>query len=67
MSIFISYSRQDQAYVNELVKALAKYRLPVWLDDRIDYGETWPRVIECTTMTLPLIILIDIGSHDEVY
>ena len=46
MSIFISYSRQDQAYVNKLVQALKKQGLPVWLDDRIDYGDTWPRVIE---------------------
>jgi aryl-phospho-beta-D-glucosidase BglC (GH1 family) len=40
MSIFISYSRQDQAYVNKLVQALTKQGLPVWLDDRIDYGDT---------------------------
>jgi hypothetical protein len=46
MSIFISYSRQDQAYVNKLVQALKKQGLPVWLDDQIDYGDTWPRVIE---------------------
>ena len=46
MSIFISYSRKDQAYVNKLVKALEREGLPVWLDDRIDYGDTWPRVIE---------------------
>jgi len=46
MSIFISYSRKDQAYVNKLVQAIEREGLPVWLDDRIDYGDTWPRVIE---------------------
>jgi hypothetical protein len=46
MSIFISYSRQDQAYVNKLVQALEREGLPVWLDDRINYGDKWPRVIE---------------------
>ncbi|RZM78829.1 toll/interleukin-1 receptor domain-containing protein [Leptolyngbya iicbica] len=44
--IFISYSRQDQAYVSTLVQALQSHRLPVWIDDRIDYGTTWPRVIQ---------------------
>ncbi len=44
--IFISYSRQDQAYVSTLVQALQSHRLPVWIDDRIDYGSTWPRVIQ---------------------
>jgi len=44
--IFISYSRKDQTYVSELAQALTSHRLPVWLDDRIDYGTTWPRVIQ---------------------
>ncbi|MEA5447735.1 toll/interleukin-1 receptor domain-containing protein [Leptolyngbya sp. CCNP1308] len=44
--IFISYSRQDQAYVSLLAQALESYHLPVWIDDRIDYGTTWPRVIQ---------------------
>lgn len=44
--IFISYSRQDQAYVSSLIQALESRGLPVWLDDRIDYGTTWPRVIQ---------------------
>jgi hypothetical protein len=46
MSIFISYSRQDQAYVNKLVQAIEREGLPVWLDERIHYGDKWPRVIE---------------------
>lgn len=44
--IFISYSRQDQAYVSQLAQALGTHRLPVWLDDRIDYGTNWPRIIQ---------------------
>jgi hypothetical protein len=44
--IFISYSRQDQDYVTQLAQALESHRLPVWLDTRIDYGTTWPRVIQ---------------------
>lgn len=44
--IFISYSRQDQAYVNLLAQALESHHLPVWLDNHIDYGTTWPRIIQ---------------------
>jgi hypothetical protein len=44
--IFISYSRQDQTYVSTLVQALQSHRLPIWIDDRIDYGTDWPDVIE---------------------
>ena len=44
--VFISYSRKDKNYVGRLVKALEKSQVPVWLDDRVDYGDTWNRVIE---------------------
>ena len=44
--IFISYSREDSAYVRKLAQALEREGLPVWLDERIDYGDRWPRVIE---------------------
>jgi hypothetical protein len=44
--IFISYSQQDRDYVNGLVQALESHDLPVWMDDRIDYGEPWPAEIE---------------------
>lgn len=44
--IFIGYSRQDQAYVNTLVQALQAHCLPVWVDNFIDYGSAWPRVIQ---------------------
>ena len=44
--IFISYSRKDQAYVKTLVQALEENKIPVWLDDRVDYGTRWPLVIQ---------------------
>jgi hypothetical protein len=44
--IFVSYSRQDQDYVSLLAQALETHSLPVWLDDHIDYGTTWPRDIK---------------------
>lgn len=44
--IFISYSRQDQDYVTQLAQVLESHRLPVGLDDRINYGNEWPREIQ---------------------
>lgn len=44
--IFISYSHEDRDYVRGLVRELHHERFRVWLDERIDYGEHWPRVIE---------------------
>ncbi len=44
--IFISYSRQDHAYVERLIAAFDERGLSVWLDNRIDYGTAWQREIE---------------------
>jgi hypothetical protein len=44
--IFISYSRKDSEYVRHLAYALEREGLSVWLDERIDYGTKWPRVLE---------------------
>ncbi|MBZ0301097.1 MAG: toll/interleukin-1 receptor domain-containing protein, partial [Anaerolineae bacterium] len=39
--IFISYSRQDQAYAQQIKHALIARNLPHWMDDRIDPGDGW--------------------------
>ena len=44
--IFISYSREDVAYIERLVQALQQYELPVWLDEHIDYGTKWNDELE---------------------
>ena len=44
--IFISYSRKDKDYVSKLTQVLRNKGFAVWLDDQIDYGKAWPRVIE---------------------
>jgi hypothetical protein len=44
--IFISYSRKDREYVLKLTDELENAGLPTWIDDRIDYGKQWPRVIQ---------------------
>ena len=44
--IFISYSHKDRPYVQKLQKSLQNEGFDVWIDDRIDYGTTWPAVIQ---------------------
>lgn len=39
--IFISYSRQDQTYAQQIKAALAARNLPYWMDERIDPGDDW--------------------------
>ena len=45
--IFISYSREDKAYVSLLLETLQDRQLPFWLDEHIEHGEAgWNRMIE---------------------
>ena len=44
--IFISYSHKDKEYIHRLQDALQTEGFEVWIDDRIDYGDEWPKVIQ---------------------
>lgn len=44
--IFISYSRRDTAYARRLAARFVELDIPHWMDDRIDYGDRWWRVID---------------------
>ena len=44
--VFISYSHKDSEYAYRLANAIEDSRISVWIDERIDYGEQWPDVIE---------------------
>lgn len=44
--IFISYSHIDKVYAHKLAQSLLIEGFSIWIDDRIDYGTTWPRVIQ---------------------
>ena len=65
MSIFISYSRKDQDYVNKLVEALAKQELPWWVDNKIDYGDKWTREIEENLKKCQIFLLVMSPSSQE--
>ncbi|MCU0513165.1 MAG: toll/interleukin-1 receptor domain-containing protein [Anaerolineae bacterium] len=43
--VFISYSRQNGDYARNLADRLIAEGFDVWIDDRINYGENWWRVI----------------------
>lgn len=43
--IFISYSKKNRAYATSLAEFLRQQGFDVWIDDRIDYGTSWERVI----------------------
>lgn len=44
--VFISYSHTDRDYAHRLAGSLQDHGFQVWIDDRIDYGMQWPRVIQ---------------------
>jgi len=44
--VFISYSHKDKTYVHQLQEALLNNGFEVWIDDHIDYGDEWPKIIQ---------------------
>jgi TIR domain len=44
-NVFISYSRRDGAYVDELVAFLQANDIPAWADKEIHHGDHWEDVI----------------------
>src|SRR5258708_28628467 len=56
--VFISYSHTDREYAHRLAGSLQNYGFQVWIDDRIDYGMTWPRVIQDNLDTCAAFVVI---------
>jgi len=56
--IFVSYSHKDKDYVHRLADALQSEGFEVWIDDRIDYGTRWTRVIEDAVDSCDVFILV---------
>ena len=44
--VFVSYSRADQSYVDELCGWLRHRGVVVWIDSEIDYGTRWQTVVK---------------------
>jgi hypothetical protein len=56
--VFISYSHKDSAYAHQLAEALRRQGLDVWIDDRIDYGEHWPRIIQENLTSCRIFVVV---------
>jgi DNA-binding response OmpR family regulator len=56
--VFISYSHKDSEYTHQLAEEMEEHHIPVWIDDRIDYGTRWPRVIQEKVDTCGAFVLI---------
>ena len=66
--VFISYSRQDQAYVSLLVQVINSHNLPMWLNDHIDYGTTWPRDIQnCLEQCRVFVVVMSPRSEKSTW
>ena len=56
--VFISYSHKDSDFTHRLAEEIERHNLPVWIDDRIDYGTRWPQVIQEKIDSCKAFILI---------
>ena len=56
--VFISYSHTDGKYAHRLAKELKTRGIDVWIDDRIDYGDQWPRVIQDNLSASRIVLVI---------
>ena len=56
--IFISYSHKDTEYVHGLQEELLKQGFSVWIDDRMDFDASWPKIIQDHLNNCDVLILI---------
>jgi hypothetical protein len=56
--VFISYSHKDSEYAHRLADELRRRAIDVWIDERIDYGEQWPRVIQDNLTACKIFLLV---------
>lgn len=66
--VFISYSRDDQNYVDRLAEWLRTSGIPVWLDHNIDYGDTWTRQIEKQLdASDAVVVVMSVSSRESTW
>jgi tetratricopeptide (TPR) repeat protein len=65
--VFVSYSREDQPYARELAGHLRRVGLAVWIDDDVDYGGRWERVIceQVDTCAALVVIMTPAAENSE--
>jgi hypothetical protein len=57
-NVFISYSHKDAEYAHKLADEMKRCGINVWIDDRIDYGDQWPTVIQDNLERCAVVIVI---------
>ncbi len=45
-TVFISYSHKDKEYALKLVEDMRRQGIESWIDNRIEFGDEWPRAIQ---------------------
>lgn len=63
--VFISYAREDRAYVEQLIKYLQDVGLSVWADNRIDYGELWWQTVVANLRSCLAMVVIMTRAAEE--
>ena len=64
--VFISYSHKDQEYARKLADELDTRNIEYWMDDRIDYGSKWARVIqEKLENCQAFIVILSANAYDS--
>jgi hypothetical protein len=62
--IFISYSKKDKDYANQLAGKLRLLGFDIWIDNRIESGEDWWRTIVRAIRSAKAFIVIMSGNSD---
>jgi len=63
--VFISYSKRNRAYARKLADHLAAQGFDYWIDDRIDFGEEWSKVIFKAIEDCAALIVIMTPKSEE--
>jgi serine/threonine protein kinase len=56
--LFISYSRRDKDYAQQLSEHLRHNGFEIWIDSQIDYGDAWFDEIEAAIHTCAAFVLV---------
>jgi serine/threonine protein kinase len=56
--LFISYSRRDKQFAEQLTEHLSSSGFTVWIDSKIEYGDTWFKEIDEAIKTCTAFLLV---------
>lgn len=62
---FISYSRDDQGYVDDLIQHLNENNVAYWVDTDAEHGDNWPTTIRERVDNCSVMILVMTDSAEK--